>query len=216
MKIEIIENEQTPELKFIDKDIKVWVKDNKELIDSYFEFVKTQDHAIGLASNQVSVDGERCTERFFMKKDLKTKEWSIIINPKVIETIGLKEGRVEGCLTWKYKDVIAYRYRRIKVGYYTSDGEYHEELVTKFSAHIWQHELNHLDGIEEKVVEPGSVWFTDRKIQRNEECPCGSGKKYKKCCSPFEVTDYTLPRSQVTPTFMEAIAKVEKENKKNS
>jgi len=20
------------------------------------------------------------------------------------------------------------------------------------------------------------------KIQRNEKCPCGSGKKYKKCC----------------------------------
>lgn len=23
---------------------------------------------------------------------------------------------------------------------------------------------------------------TGRKIQRNESCPCGSGKKYKRCC----------------------------------
>ncbi len=23
---------------------------------------------------------------------------------------------------------------------------------------------------------------TEPKIQRNEPCPCGSGKKYKKCC----------------------------------
>ena len=23
---------------------------------------------------------------------------------------------------------------------------------------------------------------TERKIGRNEPCPCGSGKKYKKCC----------------------------------
>ena len=23
---------------------------------------------------------------------------------------------------------------------------------------------------------------TELKIQRNEPCPCGSGKKYKKCC----------------------------------
>ena len=24
--------------------------------------------------------------------------------------------------------------------------------------------------------------YTERKISRNELCPCGSGKKYKKCC----------------------------------
>jgi preprotein translocase subunit SecA len=23
---------------------------------------------------------------------------------------------------------------------------------------------------------------TEKKIGRNEPCPCGSGKKYKKCC----------------------------------
>lgn len=27
-----------------------------------------------------------------------------------------------------------------------------------------------------------------RKIGRNEPCPCGSGKKYKKCCAKFETT----------------------------
>lgn len=25
----------------------------------------------------------------------------------------------------------------------------------------------------------------DRKIGRNEQCPCGSGKKYKRCCGPI-------------------------------
>lgn len=24
--------------------------------------------------------------------------------------------------------------------------------------------------------------ITSKKIQRNDPCPCGSGKKYKKCC----------------------------------
>ena len=24
--------------------------------------------------------------------------------------------------------------------------------------------------------------YTGKKISRNETCPCGSGKKYKKCC----------------------------------
>ena len=45
-----------------------------------------------------------------------------------------------------------------------------------------QHELDHMDGIlffdrEVKVIKRKGP-----KIGRNEECPCGSGKKYKKCC----------------------------------
>ncbi|TMN21781.1 YecA family protein [Lentibacillus cibarius] len=29
------------------------------------------------------------------------------------------------------------------------------------------------------------------KYQRNEPCPCGSGKKYKKCCGAFNITDFS-------------------------
>ena len=32
------------------------------------------------------------------------------------------------------------------------------------------------------------------KIGRNEPCPCGSGKKYKKCCERLETT--SLPNIQ--------------------
>jgi preprotein translocase subunit SecA len=28
----------------------------------------------------------------------------------------------------------------------------------------------------------GTVARTKRKVGRNEPCPCGSGKKYKRCC----------------------------------
>ena len=46
-----------------------------------------------------------------------------------------------------------------------------------------QHELDHFDGkliIDEGVkTEPITK---EKKIGRNEPCPCGSGKKYKKCC----------------------------------
>jgi len=33
--------------------------------------------------------------------------------------------------------------------------------------------------IREKGAKPG---LQRKKIGRNEKCPCGSGKKYKKCC----------------------------------
>lgn len=32
-----------------------------------------------------------------------------------------------------------------------------------------------------------SAWFEKKKIGRNDPCPCGSGKKYKKCHGPLEM-----------------------------
>ena len=31
-------------------------------------------------------------------------------------------------------------------------------------------------------LEPQTVNYEEPKIGRNDSCPCGSGKKYKKCC----------------------------------
>jgi preprotein translocase subunit SecA len=31
-------------------------------------------------------------------------------------------------------------------------------------------------------VQDNVVQFPNKKIGRNEACPCGSGKKFKKCC----------------------------------
>ena len=46
-----------------------------------------------------------------------------------------------------------------------------------------QHEIDHLNGIVcmDRKVET-SYKRTEKKVGRNEPCPCGSGKKYKKCC----------------------------------
>ena len=35
------------------------------------------------------------------------------------------------------------------------------------------------NSLEEKAAAPKK---TEKVVGRNEECPCGSGKKYKKCC----------------------------------
>lgn len=47
-----------------------------------------------------------------------------------------------------------------------------------------------IETIEEKQKSPLDLWGEDSspyvreepKIGRNDPCPCGSGKKYKKCC----------------------------------
>jgi SEC-C motif domain protein len=38
------------------------------------------------------------------------------------------------------------------------------------------------EGDEWRFVSGGAIPAVSQKIGRNEPCPCGSGKKYKKCC----------------------------------
>ena len=43
---------------------------------------------------------------------------------------------------------------------------------------------------EKKIIEPTAMPVTPRNhIGRNWSCPCGSGKKYKKCC--LDKREYT-------------------------
>jgi SWIM/SEC-C metal-binding protein len=34
----------------------------------------------------------------------------------------------------------------------------------------------------EMLLNPPKTTIAEKKVGRNEPCPCGSGKKYKKCC----------------------------------
>jgi SWIM/SEC-C metal-binding protein len=34
----------------------------------------------------------------------------------------------------------------------------------------------------EILLNPTKTMISEKKVRRNEPCPCGSGKKYKKCC----------------------------------
>lgn len=182
MEFKIIPNEQTPKIDLLDVDTIEYIEMYKEQFLSFLEFTKTKEDAAGLAANQVSLDGERFMKRIFVLRDMTNFNLRLIINPLITEYIGIKEIKVEGCLTWIDKKIVAERSRAVKVNYHDIDGNYHEGEVYKgFEGQIWQHEINHLNGIEENVQE---FAIQPRPINpgRNELCHCGSGKKYKKCC----------------------------------
>lgn len=44
--------------------------------------------------------------------------------------------------------------------------------------------MEDIEGIANDFLRPGvlEALESEQKIGRNEPCPCGSGKKYKKCC----------------------------------
>ena len=191
MEFKVIPNEQTPELALIqDEFIGDYIETNREKLLAFLEFAKTQQNAVGLAANQCAIfagsvddeDGERFTLRAFALRNTVTREWSLVIDPVITQYIGIKDQKLEGCLTWKGKNILAERSRAVAVSYYDMKGRLHEnEIYYGFNGQIWQHEVNHLNGVEENVVD----MFDDPKpvtVGRNEVCPCGSGKKYKKCC----------------------------------
>ena len=178
----VIDSEQTPATDII-KDVDGFIKDNRDFIEEYLEFSRELSNAIGLAANQSSYNGERVMKRMFSKRTLLSKEWSIVINPVIIEKGGMVREKTEGCLTWGTdKYVVADRHYKVTVEYYDIDGKKHTEEFKGFDAQVWQHEINHLDGVEERIESRSYEENIPLKVGNNDRCPCGSGIKFKKCC----------------------------------
>jgi SEC-C motif-containing protein len=59
----------------------------------------------------------------------------------------------------------------------------------EFKAYYRENDTIHVLHERSKFVKKDGEWLYDRgelfntKIERNEACPCGSGRKYKKCCA---------------------------------
>lgn len=183
MKFEVIPNEQTPLTPTID-DVNIFIKENEGKIEKFKEYAELREDGIGLAANQCSLDGERFNLRMIAVKDIRTHECRIAIDPKIVRYHGVVRQKLEGCLTWKGKTIVAHRNMFVDVEFYTPDGKFHQETHKGFQGQVWQHELNHINGVKEDVKDRGDyIDFEEiKKIGRNDACPCGSGLKYKKCC----------------------------------
>jgi SWIM/SEC-C metal-binding protein len=63
-----------------------------------------------------------------------------------------------------------------------------KELESVFEKNGWEHSIE-LDSDKpedindlEMLLNPPKTKIAEKKVGRNEPCPCGSGKKHKKCC----------------------------------
>lgn len=184
MNFTIIADEQTPKVELVNGLVINYINDNLEKLVAFLDYASGKENAVGLAANQVALDGERFNLRVFAIRSIITRDWSLVINPEISEYLGLVDVKAEGCLTWKGKVIVAERHRAVKVKYYDMNGQIHVGVFSGFAGQIWQHEINHLNGVEEDVVE----YFKEPKPikpERNDPCPCGSGMKFKKCCLKY-------------------------------
>ncbi len=105
---------------------------------------------VGIAAPQV---GE-CLRLFLMCSapserypDAPLLPISVIINPEIRSTSEQQALDWEGCLSVKGKRALVARYTSIDVSYLDEAGTKHNKTLTGFLARIFQHELDHLDGI---------------------------------------------------------------------
>jgi peptide deformylase len=76
-----------------------------------------------------------------------TMEPTAMIDPQIIDRSTEIVMGWEGCLSVPGVRGLVPRYRSIEVTYLTADGEFVQRKLTDFVARIFQHELDHLDGI---------------------------------------------------------------------
>jgi peptide deformylase len=186
MIFEVIPNEQTLRVPDIE-DIELFLRQNIYDLTAFREYAETRTDAAGLAANQCSIGGYRFMARAFALRIFNSFDnkplWKLIIDPQITEYIGIKDIKCEGCLTWKGRVVVAERSRAVRVSYYNEVGEkIIGEIYRGFDAQVWQHEINHLNGVPEQIEERSYVEPKALTAGRNDLCPCGSGKKYKNCC----------------------------------
>ena len=173
----------------------VSVEQGMAIAEELFQILNQRGDGIGLAANQVGVDAQVAV--------VNVREPLVLINPKYIK----KENEIiygEGCLSFpghairtkRYRDIIISTEQEESNWYFSgveenSDGKSgwdkgnmkQDQELRLLEVVCVQHEIDHLMGktIHDREVklEPTKV---EKKVGRNDSCPCGSGKKYKKCC----------------------------------
>lgn len=82
------------------------------------------------------------------------------INPRILAHGEEVVKDWEGCLSVPDIRGLVPRYREIEVEYTTQQGQTKQEILTDFVARIFQHELDHLDGIifTDRVTDPADLY----------------------------------------------------------
>ena len=64
-----------------------------------------------------------------------------------------------------------------------------KELESIFKENNWKYTIEVQKGKAEDIADlemlmnPVKTMLSEKKVGRNDPCPCGSGKKFKKCCA---------------------------------
>lgn len=121
----------------------------QQLIKDMYYTLETKKYGVGLAAPQV---GENLALSVIDTKPTPTRpeisrQKLTIINPEIIKTYGKKVAEWEACISGSKLYAQVPRYKRIRLKWYDEKAKPHEQDFDGFTAHVIQHEVDHLNGI---------------------------------------------------------------------
>ena len=99
---------------------------------------------VGLSANQIGI-AERA---FAMIRDLEYNDIIVCFNPRIIKKYDDDVWYEEGCLSYPDEIINIQRPDRIVVKYEDEDKKDHKIKLDGFAARVFQHEFDHLNGID--------------------------------------------------------------------
>ena len=109
---------------------------------------KTKPMAVGLAAPQIGISKRIIAVDLAAHGKGDVGDLQIFINPEIVWKSEAEEEWYEGCWSTDRVCGIVSRPEKIKVHAYTEDGEEIEREFVGYTARIFQHEIDHLDGKE--------------------------------------------------------------------
>ncbi len=99
---------------------------------------------VGLSANQIGIE-ERA---FAMIRDIEYNDIIVCFNPRIIKRYDNDVWCEEGCLSFPDEIINIQRPDRIVVKYEDEDKKDHKMKLDGFAARVFQHEFDHLNGID--------------------------------------------------------------------
>ncbi len=102
-------------------------------------------HGVGIAAPQVGILKQII---WVQRMDKEDEPFEVYYNPRIMQYSGLKQDVPEGCLSVPdFRATTHDRSYAILIEYDHPDGKHKCEMVEAFTAAIFQHEIDHLNGI---------------------------------------------------------------------
>lgn len=130
-----------PNLRKTSKKIEVF-DDNLKKLASEMAEIMFQDDGIGLAAPQIDK-----SVRLIVVGNENGHDYKVYVNPEISFSSKNKELNEEGCLSLPKIFGLVRRPKKIHVKYQDLNGQIMKEKLTGLPAVVFQHELDHLDGI---------------------------------------------------------------------
>ncbi len=146
--LKVIQITDEKELKIL-KSVSTDVDPKDELLPLLAErmYLSMRDPAnpgIGIAAPQVGINRNLVWVQRF---DKEGEPFELYLNPKIVWRSALLRKGKEGCLSIPNSSGDVLRNYTIKLTYLDKTGKFHEEIIEGFTAVIFQHETDHINGI---------------------------------------------------------------------